>query len=44
VTHRTSDPDAAPVEVTVVAEHRAADREQFQQPPPGSGGLATDAN
>src|SRR6266496_5722738 len=44
VTHRLGDPDAAPVEVAVVAEHRATDREQFQQPPPGGGGLATYAN
>src|SRR5262249_28871478 len=42
--HCLGDPDAAPVEIAVVAERRTADREQFQQPPPGSGGLATYAN
>src|SRR5262249_12531121 len=31
-------------ERAVVAERRTADREQFQQPPPGSGGLAAYAN
>ena len=42
--HRAGNPDAAPVEVAVVTELRAAGREQFQQPPPGSGGLAADAD
>jgi len=43
VMNGTGDPHAAPAEVAVVAEHPAG-REQFQQPPPGSGGLASDAN
>ena len=42
--NRTGDPDTAPVEIAVVAELRAARRQQVKQPPHGGGRLAADAD
>ena len=42
--NRAGDPDAAPVEIAVVAELRAARRQQVKQPPYGGGWLAADAD
>ena len=39
---RGGDPDAAPVEVAVVAELCTSRRKQVKQPPPGGGRLAAD--
>jgi hypothetical protein len=44
VAHRRGDPDATPVEVTVVGELRTACCQQLQQPPSGGGRLAADTN
>src|SRR5690242_10210586 len=44
LTNRACDPDTAPVEIAVVAELRAARRQQVEQAPSGGGWLAADAD
>src|ERR1700733_5149737 len=44
LTNRACDPDTAPVEIAVVAELRAAPRQQVDQAPSGGGRVAADAD